>query len=168
MRPLVQVGTQAPDFELDGTDGTPEGRRTFTLSEFRGSPVVLIFYPEDNTVVCTEQLTSYTADLSIFGQVGAKVLALSPQSVESHEGFAGLHGPFGFPLLADTDLEVGEAYGILGPLGFYRRSAVVIDPDGIVVFAYRSITGLSFRSATELAEVVRGFRDAAAADEPGR
>lgn len=158
-RPLVKVGSRAPDFELEGTDGTPDGRRTFSLSELRGHPVVLIFYPEDNTVVCTEQLTSYTADLSIFADVGAKVLALSPQSLDSHEGFATLHGPFGFPLLADTELAVGEAYGVLGPLGFYRRSAVVIDPEGIVVFAYRSITGLSFRSAAELAEVVRSFRD---------
>ena len=93
--------------------------------------MVLVFYPGDNTPVCTRQLNSYTADIDQFRAVEAQVLAISPQSVESHDGFSANQGGFAFPLLADVDKEVGEAYGILGPLGFYRRSVFVVDAEGI-------------------------------------
>ena len=62
----VAVGRAAPDFTLPGTDGTPDGHREYTLSEFKGQPVVLVFYPGDNTPVCTRQLNSYTADIDQF------------------------------------------------------------------------------------------------------
>ena len=78
-------GDTAPGFSLDGTDGTEEGRRTYSLEEFRGDPVVLVFYPADNSPVCTVQLRSYTEDISSFADVGAHVLAISPQSVEDHD-----------------------------------------------------------------------------------
>ena len=117
-----KVGDQAPDFELPGTEG-----RNYSLSEYRGQPVVLVFYPGDNTPVCTRQLNEYTSDIDKFAEVGAQVLAISPQSVESHEGFSCKQGGFGFPLLADEDKAVGIAYGIIGPVGFYRRSVFVID-----------------------------------------
>ena len=151
----VAVGEIAPPFTLPGTDGTPEGRRDYSLGEFRGEPVVLIFYPGDDTPVCTRQLVTYTKEFPAFEDVSAHVLALSPQSVESHERFAEAQGGFAFPLLADTDKVVGDAYGILGPLGFYRRSAFVIDGDGRVRYAHRSLTGLSFRSTDELVDAVR-------------
>jgi peroxiredoxin Q/BCP len=83
------------------------------------------------------------------------VLALSPQSVESHERFAAAQGGFAFPLLADTEKRVGDAYGIIGPLGFYRRSAIVIDGEGRVRYAHRSLTGLNFRPTDELVDAVR-------------
>ena len=92
-----------PDFTLPGTGG-----RSYSLSEYRGQPVVLVFYPGDNTPVCTKQLNAYTDDIGQFADVGAQVLAISPQSVESHEGFAAKHG-FAFPLLADADKKVGRA-----------------------------------------------------------
>jgi peroxiredoxin Q/BCP len=111
--PIPAVGDEAPDFTLDGT-----GDRTYTLSEFRGQAVVLVFYPGDATPVCTRQLNSYNDDIGEFETLGAQVLALSPQGVESHEKFSCKQGGFKFPLLADTDKEVGRAYGILGPLGF--------------------------------------------------
>src|SRR5690242_16724908 len=79
----VRVGEQAPEFTLPGTQG-----RDYTLSEYRGQPVVLVFYPGDNTPVCTQQLNQYTSDIDKFTEVGAQVLAISPQSVKSHEGFA--------------------------------------------------------------------------------
>ena len=63
MSDTVAVGGQAPDFTLPGTDGTADGHRDYTLSEFKGQPVVLVFYPGDNTPVCTRQLNSYTADI---------------------------------------------------------------------------------------------------------
>lgn len=149
------VGQPAPPFELPGTDGSEEGRRTYSLAEFAGRPVVLVFYPGDNTPVCTKQLTTYTRDIDAFAEVGAQVLAVSPQSVESHEGFSCRQGGFAFPLLADEDKAVGRAYGILGPLGFYRRSAFVVDGDGIVRYAHRAVAGLTFRPTEELVAAVR-------------
>jgi peroxiredoxin Q/BCP len=151
----IEPGQEAPDFTLDGTDGCDAGRRSYTLSDYRGKPVVLVFYPGDNTPVCTRQLNQYTHDIAEFQAVGAQVLAISPQSVESHDGFACKQGGFAFPLLADEDKKVGEAYGILGPVGFYRRSAFVIDANGIVRYAHRAVAGLTFRPTAELVKAVR-------------
>ncbi len=144
----VEVGQPAPDFTLDGTEGP------MSLSDFRGRPVVLVFYPGDNTPVCTRQLNAYTTDIDQFRDLGAQLLAISPQSVASHDEFSCRQGGFGFPLLADTDKAVGEAYGVLGPLGFYRRSAFVVDGEGIVRYAHRAVAGLTFRSTRELVDAI--------------
>jgi peroxiredoxin Q/BCP len=146
------LGDTAPDFTLPGTGG-----RSYSLSEYRGQPVVLVFYPGDNTPVCTKQLTSYTENIGQFAHVGAQVLAISPQSVESHEGFAAKHG-FTFPLLADTDKKVAGLYGTLGPLGFPRRSVFVVDGDGVIRYAHRAIAGLTYRSTDELVRAVESSR----------
>jgi peroxiredoxin Q/BCP len=150
----VKVGGPAPDFTLPGTDGTPEGHRDYRLSELAGRPVVLVFYPGDNTPVCTRQLNSYTADVNAFREVDAQVLAISPQSVESHDAFSADQGGFAFPLLADVDKSVGRLYGILGPVGFYRRSIFVVDGGGVVRHAHRAVAGLSFRPTAELVAAV--------------
>lgn len=154
----LEIGTPAPDFSLEGTLGTAESRRAFTLSEHRGQVVVLVFYPGDNTPVCTRQLNAYTDDIERFHEVGAQVLAISPQSVASHDEFSCKQGGFGFPLLADTDKAVGEAYGILGPLGFYRRSVFVVDAEGILRWSHKAVAGITFRPTTELVEAVRAAR----------
>jgi peroxiredoxin Q/BCP len=151
----AEVGGPAPDFTLAGTDNTDEGRRDYALSAYRGQVVVLVFYPGDSTPVCTRQLNSYTEDIDSFTEAGAQVLAVSPQSVASHEEFSCKQGGFAFPLLADTDKAVGEAYGILGPLGFYRRSVFVIDGEGIVRYAHKAVAGLTFRSTDELVAAVK-------------
>ncbi len=117
--------------------------------------MVLVFYPGDNTPVCTRQLNEYTSDIDKFTEAGAQVLALSPQSVESHEGFSCSQGGFGFPLLADEDKAVGTAYGIIGPVGFYRRSVFVVDGDGVIRYAHRSVGGMTFRPTEELIAAVR-------------
>jgi peroxiredoxin Q/BCP len=143
-------GDPAPDFELTGTgagNGDCPGR--YTLAAERGHPVVLVFYPEDLSPVCTEQLTSYSKSLDRFGSLDAQVLAISPQSLESHDGFAAQEGIF-IPLLADTDRSVATAYGVLGPLGFYRRCVFVIDAQGTIRYANRSMFGLSFQPAQGL------------------
>ncbi|MEA3055435.1 MAG: hypothetical protein QOD30_867 [Actinomycetota bacterium] len=145
----ADVGTPAPDFTLPGTGG-----KDYTLSSYRGQPVVLVFYPGDNTAVCTTQLKKYTADFDEFEGVDAQILAISPQDVASHEGFSSKHG-FKFPLLADTDKKVGEAYSVLGPVGFYRRSVFVVDKDGVIRYAHRAIAGLTYRSTDELVKAVR-------------
>ena len=151
----ADVGTLAPDFTLPGTDGTDAGHRDYALSEFRGRPVVLVFYPGDNTPVCTRQLNSYTADIAEFEGLDAQVLAISPQSVASHDAFSTDQGGFAFPLLADTEKQVGKRYGILGPVGFYRRSVFVLDAEGVVRHAHRAVAGLSFRPTSELVAAVK-------------
>ncbi len=143
----VAVGDIAPDFTLPGTGGT------YSLSQFRGRPVVLVFYPGDDTPVCTKQLNTYNDDLSEFTQVGAQVLAISAQDMASHDTFAAKHG-FGFPLLADTDKAVAQLYGTVGPLGFPRRSVFVVDGAGIVIYAPRAIAGLTFRPVAEIIEAI--------------
>jgi peroxiredoxin Q/BCP len=148
------VGDAAPAFVLAGTDGTPDGHRQYSLAEYAGRPVVLAFYPADNSPVCTVQLTQYSANIS---SLGAQVLALSPQSVAAHDRFAEEQGGFAFPLLADQGKAVGGAYGVLGPLGFYRRSIFVIDAQGVVRFAHRSITSAMFRPLDDIVQVVRSL-----------
>jgi len=153
------VGDTAPDFSLDGTEGSPATRRRYTLSDQRGRPVVLVFYPGDDTPVCTAQLTHYTKDFPALGGIGARILAMSPQSIESHERFAAKQGGFAFPLLADVDKAVGRAYGIVGPLGFYRRAAFVVDAAGVVRWVSRSLTGLRFPSSSDLVGAVQDAAD---------
>ncbi len=138
------VGDQAPDFTLPGTGG-----REYSLTEFRGRPVVLVFYPGDDTPVCTKQLNTYNDDLEQFSDMNAQVIGISAQDVGSHDAFASKHG-FAFPLLADTDKAVAGLYGTLGPIGFPRRSVFILDADGTVRYAHRAIAGLTFRPVKEL------------------
>ena len=145
----VGVGDKAPDFTLPGTGGT-----SYSLSQFAGRTIVLVFYPGDDTPVCTKQLNCYNNELAQFTDIGAQVLAVSAQDMASHEKFAAKHG-FQVPLLSDTDKSVAGLYGTLGPLGFPRRSVFVIDSQGIVRYAHRAIAGLTFRPVDELVRAIR-------------
>ncbi|MGH9157771.1 MAG: peroxiredoxin [Acidimicrobiales bacterium] len=145
------VGDPAPGFTLAGTPGG----RLYSLE--RGRPVVLVFYPADHTPVCTMQLRQYSADMDQFVDLGASVLALSPQDVASHERFAADHA-LAVPLLSDIDKAVGRAYGVVGPLGFYKRSVFVIDAGGTIRYAHRSSQGTTYRRTDELVEAVQAAR----------
>ena len=138
------VGDPAPDFSLPGTGG-----REYSLADFAGKPIVLVFYPGDDTPVCTKQLNSYNDGLDQFRALDAQVVGISAQSIDSHEAFSGKHG-FDFPLLADTNKDVAGAYGTLGPLGFPRRSVFIIDREGVIRYAHRAIAGLTYRPVSEL------------------
>ena len=129
---MIGRGEIAPDFELEGVDGTSLTRVRLSLAQHRGRPTVLVFYPADNSPVCTVQLRSYSDDFAAFSAVDAQILAISPQTVDSHLAFARANGGFAFPLLADVRREVGDCYGVLGPVGFYRRSVVVVDGAGVI------------------------------------
>jgi thioredoxin-dependent peroxiredoxin len=150
------VGDVAPPFTLPGTGG-----RSYSLASYRGQVVVLVFYPGDNTPVCTEQLTTYTRGIAQFDGVGAQVLAVSPQDVASHEAFSAAQGGFAFPLLADVDRTVATAYDVIGPVGFYRRSVFVIDAAGVVRYAHRAIAGFAYRPVDELVAAVKAAAAAA-------
>lgn len=145
----LSVGDVAPDFELPGTGG-----RSHRLSEHRGRNVVLVFYPGDETPVCTRQLNAYNDELGRFAELDAVVLGISAQDVDSHEKFSEHHG-FAFPLLADVDKVVAAAFGVLGPLGFVRRSVVIVDAEGVVRYVHRALAGLTYRSVDELADALR-------------
>ena len=144
----IGVGDRAPDFQLPGTGG-----KAYSLADFAGRPVVLVFYPGDDTPVCTKQLNAYNDGLEEFEQLDAQIVAISAQDISSHERFAGKHG-FAFPLLADTDKAVAAAYGTLGPLGFPRRSVFIVDAEGTIVYAHRAIAGLTYRPVSELVGVL--------------
>lgn len=140
----LAVGDDAPDFELPGTGG-----RTYRLSDYSGKPVVVVFYPGDNSPVCTLQLKNYNDQLNKLGDLGAQLLAISPQGVESHDSFCQKHS-FQFPLLADVDKAVASAYGILGPLGFPRRSVFIVDAEGKVAWLHRSLAGATFKNTDQI------------------
>ena len=143
------VGDRAPDFTLPGTGG-----RQYSLGDYAGRRVVLVFYPGDDTSVCTKQLTTYSQGLEQFDGLDAQVLGISAQDVSSHEQFATKHG-FRFPLLADTDKSVAAAYGTLGPIGFPRRSVFIVDREGVIRYAHRAIAGLTYRPVGELVAALR-------------
>jgi len=143
----VDVGDAAPDFELPGTGG-----KTYKLSDYRGRKLVLAFYPGDFTAVCTKQFCSYRDQGEKLDQIGADVLGISPQSVESHERFS-QEKSLNVPLLADEDKSVAKAYGVLaGPM--VRRAIFVIDEQGIVRHRKVTLVGLSFESVDDLEQAV--------------
>lgn len=147
----IQVGDPAPDFTLPGVEGTT--RRDYTLSSYRGQKVVLAFYPGDFTPGCTKQMCSYRDNFEDFSGVDAVVLGISPQDVDSHERWiAEKHLPF--PLLADVDKKVIEAYDIAAPLIGVRRSVFLIDTGGIVRWRLTGTVRAIFKKPEELAREI--------------
>jgi len=138
-----QVGEQAPDFELPGTDGP------FKLSEHRGERVVLLFYPGDNTMVCTKQFCSYRDRAADFAGLDATVVGISSQDLASHEGFIAKHG-LNVPLLSDVDRQVAISYSAFSPRLGIKRAVIVIDEDGIVRHRHDHLLGLDYQSVDEL------------------
>lgn len=145
----IGVGDVAPDFDLPGT-----GDKRYKLSDYRGQIVVVVFYPGDNTAVCTRQLNSYNEGLGDFAELGAQILAISAQDIESHEEFSCKYS-FGFPLLADVDKSVARAYEVLGPVGFVRRSVFVVNAAGKITYAHRALAGLTYRPVEELVSAIQ-------------
>ncbi|MFN8558740.1 MAG: peroxiredoxin [Dehalococcoidia bacterium] len=121
------VGDQAPDFALQGTDGAV--RLSAALTD---GPVVLAFYQEDDTPGCRTQLTAFRDDYDLVRDLGARVLAVSTDTLDSHRVFADRLGP-PFPLLADSDGAVARLYGVYDEAERRARRAVfVIGTDGTV------------------------------------
>src|SRR5271156_6134394 len=110
MAKTPQVGEQAPDFELPGTSGP------FKLSEHSGERVVLLFYPGDNTPVCTKQFCSYRDRADDFASLGATAVGISAQDLGSHEAFVAKNS-LNVPLLADESGEVATKYSAHNRLG---------------------------------------------------
>ncbi|HUA11792.1 MAG TPA: peroxiredoxin [Solirubrobacteraceae bacterium] len=136
------VGEQAPDFTLEGTDGS------FTLSDHRGERVVLLFYPGDNTPVCTRQFCSYRDRADDLADLGATVVGISAQDVASHRSFIDKH-TLNVPLLADTDRAVARRYSATNALGV-KRAVIVIDEQGVVRHRHDHLLGLDFQTVDEI------------------
>jgi thioredoxin-dependent peroxiredoxin len=138
-----RVGEEAPDFELPGTDGS------FRLSDHRGERVVLLFYPGDNTMVCTKQFCSYRDRAEDFASLNAAVVGISAQDLASHEGFASKYS-LNVPLLADVDNAVAKAYSAFSTRLGTKRAVIVIDEQGIVRHRHDHLLGLDYQSVDEL------------------
>ena len=133
---MIEVGQEAPDFELESDNGG-----TIRLSDLRGKPVVLYFYPRDDTPGCTAQAGAIRDAWSDFRDSGAVVLGVSPDTVASHQKFKEKYG-LPFTLLADPDHAVAERYGVWQEKSYagktymgIHRSTFVIAPDGTVEHA---------------------------------
>jgi peroxiredoxin Q/BCP len=130
---MVAEGRDAPDFTLPD-----QGGRDVTLSDLRGSPVVLYFYPRADTPGCTTQACGIRDHRADYEAAGATVIGVSPDTVEAQRRFAGKHG-LDFTVLADPDHEIADLYGVWGEKSMYgktymgvRRATFVIDSDGKV------------------------------------
>ena len=133
---MLEIGTQAPDFELPDQDGV-----THRLSDYRGKRVVLYFYPKDNTAGCTTQACGFAERYPQITALGAVVLGVSKDSVASHKRFQEKYG-LPFTLLSDPGLGVIKAYGAWGEKRMYGkvtegviRTTYLIDENGVVMDA---------------------------------
>jgi peroxiredoxin Q/BCP len=124
------VGAAAPAFRLQDQNG-----RWHQLADYQGKWVVLYFYPKDNTPGCTTQACELRDDIFKFRELGAVILGVSVDDVESKKAFAEEHG-LPFPVLADADKKVSASYGVLtkfmGLMELARRDTFIIDPQGKV------------------------------------
>jgi peroxiredoxin Q/BCP len=155
MAKTPQVGEQAPDFELPGTDGP------FKLSEHRGERVVLLFYPGDNTMVCTKQFCSYRDRADAFAELDATVVGISSQDLASHEAFTAKHS-LTVPLLADVDKDVAAKYSAFSSRLGTKRAVIVIDEEGVVRHRHDHLLGLDFQSVEDLKAALDTLPSAAA------
>jgi peroxiredoxin Q/BCP len=142
------VGDDAPDFELEGTDGT------FRLSEHRGEKVLLLFYPGDETTVCTKQFCSYRDNSEAFGALGVTAVGISGKDVDSKKSFQDNH-KLNVPLLADPDGAVAEQYDAYAKrLKMTKRAAIIIGEDGKVAHRHDHALGLDFQTVADLKETL--------------
>ena len=137
---MVEEGKPAPDFELMSDEG-----KSVRLSQLRGQPVVVYFYPKDDTPGCTKQACGIRDSYDAFGERGAVVLGISPDDETSHVKFKQKYG-LPFTLLADPDHKVADEYGVWGERSLYgkkymgiERSTFVIDGDGNVSKVMRRV-----------------------------
>jgi len=142
------VGEDAPDFELDGTAGT------FKLSDHRGKKVLLLFYPGDETSVCTKQFCSYRDNSEAFGALGVTAVGISGKDVGSKKSFQE-HHELSVPLLADVDGSVATQYNAFARrLKMTKRSAILIDEEGKIAHRHDHALGLDFQTVADLKQTL--------------
>ncbi|GMV37976.1 MAG: peroxiredoxin [Fimbriimonadales bacterium] len=136
---MVRQGSKAPDFALETQQGT------VTLKDFAGAPLVLYFYPKDDTSGCTQEACDFRDAMPDFEKLGVKVVGVSPDSLASHEKFAKKHG-LNFTLASDPDHKAAESYGVWVEKSMYgkkymgiERSTFVLDGKGVVRAEFRKV-----------------------------
>ena len=151
----ILFGIPAPEFEL--LDDTNTMRR---LSDFKGQPVILYFYPADDTPGCTKEACSFRDDYSAYQKSGVAILGVSPDSVKSHVKFKEKY-QLPFPLLADENHQVCNAYGVWGPKKFVGReyegvlrTTFLIDTQGKIAQVFEDV-----RPAEHSAEVLAALKN---------
>jgi thioredoxin-dependent peroxiredoxin len=137
---MIEEGQPAPDFTLLDQEG-----KSVTLSKLQGSPIVLYFYPKDDTPGCTTEACAFRDAEANYQAAGAKVLGVSPDDVKSHAKFAKKF-TLPFPLLADTETKVCELYGVWKEKSMYgktymgvERTTILIDAQGVVRKVYPKV-----------------------------
>jgi peroxiredoxin len=148
----LAVDMRAPDFELPGHDG-----QTYRLSDYRGQPVVLVFYPMDFSPVCSEEHACVLDVMTRFNRLEAQVFGISVDHRWAHAAFAAQRG-ITYPLLADFHPKgaVGRQYGVYqDELGFHKRWTFVIDPEGRVSFIQENEVG----EVPDIEEVILAVED---------
>ena len=146
----MKIGENAPDFTLKDGEG-----KDWSLSNYIGHTVVLLFYPGDNTPVCTAQLCSVRDHWSEYQATGAEVVGISTDTVESHSGFAEKHR-LPLRLLSDTDRKVSEMYNMKSWLaGRSARGVVVIDKEGKVAYHKAQPLSLFKPSDADVLEAIK-------------
>lgn len=144
----IRAGDPAPDFSLfDQDDGV------FTLADCAGRRVLLVFYPGDETPVCTRQLCDYRDGIEQFSDLAVDVVGISRDDSQSHRRFRARHD-LPFKLLSDPDMAVAEKYGCQGMLGM-KRGVFLVDEQGVVRYAHVESVAVFRRSRDELIEVIR-------------
>ncbi|MEM9968337.1 MAG: peroxiredoxin [Pseudomonadota bacterium] len=137
---MLETAQPAPDFTLPVTGGD-----TVTLSDLKGSPVVLYFYPRDDTPGCTKEAMAFSEHLGAFAAAGAKVFGISRDTMAKHEKFTAKHD-LTVPLLSDEAGEVTEAYGVWVEKSMYgkksmgiERATYLIAADGTIAQIWRKV-----------------------------
>lgn len=146
----LRTGDLAPDFELEADDGS-----RFRLSAHGGQRVLLVFYPGDNTPVCTAQLCEYRDGIEQFSGLGVEVIGISKDGAESHRRFKASQG-LPFTLLSDVDLSAARAYGAAGVMGM-KRAVFLIDEAGRIAWQHVEALALFRRSREELIKVIEAL-----------
>jgi thioredoxin-dependent peroxiredoxin len=147
----MKLGTPAPDFTLTSDSG-----KAFSLSAYRkahpNERIVLVFYPADESPVCTAQLCEYRDQIDEFLGLNATIVGISAQNTESHQRFKAKR-QLPFTLLSDADLTVAKLFGAKGVLGM-KRATFLIDTKGLIQYAHVEATALFRRTADELVKVL--------------
>ena len=156
----IHVGDQAPDFTLPTATGEP-----LTLSSLRGRPVVVYFYPKDDTPGCTAEACTFRDRYEEFARAGAEVLGISSDSVSSHQRFATKYS-LPMKLLSDKDGQVRKLFGVKATLGILPgRATYVIDPEGVVRLVFSSQLRFA-QHASEALAILASFKAPASAGMP--
>ena len=148
---MPEVGDKAPDFSLTDESGT-----TFKLSAQRGTKMLLVFYPGDNTPVCTRQLCDYRDGVEAFSGMGVSVVGISSDDAESHRKFKLKH-QLPFTLLSDPGLKVAARYDCKGVLGM-KRGVFLLDEEGIIRYMHIETLALFRRTREEVLQAIAGLQ----------